>query len=131
MRRPAGCVHGSVLVLLLSFPSGLLVALSQESGSMGVTHGHCCLDQDAAGHSACAWACSRGCTFIWEKLTAGFSSVSLIIRACVYGTVGLHNVILSMPVVGTEICDIWVLQTACSIFKYKFMQQNVYLSAGE
>lgn len=124
-------MHGSVLVLLLSFPSGLFVAPSWGSGIVGVTHGHCCLHLDAAGHSACAWVYSRGCTFSWEELTAGFSSVLLTARACVYGTVGLHNVILSMLVVGTEIRDVWVLQTACLIFKYRFMQQNAFLSVGE
>lgn len=36
-----------------------------------------------------------------------------------------------MRLVGTEVCDALVSQTACFIFKYVFMQQNVFLSAGE
>lgn len=36
-----------------------------------------------------------------------------------------------MWLVGAEVCDARVLQTACFIFKNVFMQQNVFLSAGE
>lgn len=36
-----------------------------------------------------------------------------------------------MQSVETEVCAAWVSQTACFIFKNVFMQQNVFLSAGE
>lgn len=36
-----------------------------------------------------------------------------------------------MQLVGTQVFDVWVSQTACFIFKNVFMQQNVFLSAGE
>lgn len=61
----------------------------------------------------------------------GLSSVLSVTHACIYDIVGLHNVHVFMQVVGTEVFNIWVLQTACLIFKYVFMQQNVILSAGE
>lgn len=61
----------------------------------------------------------------------GLSSVLLVTHACIYDLVGLHNVLVFMQVVGTEVFDTWVLQTVCLIFKYVFMQQNVFLSAGE
>lgn len=36
-----------------------------------------------------------------------------------------------MRLVETEVCDAQVSQTACFIFKYVLMQQNVFSSAGE
>lgn len=61
----------------------------------------------------------------------GVSSVVLVIHACIYDTVVLHNVTCVIQLAGTQVCDIWVSQTACFIFKNVFMPQNVFLSAGE
>jgi len=47
----------------------------------------------------------------------GLGSVLVVTHACIYDIVGLHNVYVFLQVVGTEVFDIWVLQTACSIFE--------------
>lgn len=62
-----------------------------------------------------------------DSLSSGF----LVTHACIYDIVGLHNVRVFMQVIGTEVFDIRVLQTACLIFKYVIMQQNVFFSVGE